>query len=80
MSKLTRRMAGLALAASASVGLVTAGAGSAQAASGSYIATYRYLDECRSTGAMYVHYAGASTYHCTGNGAVGFSLYVEYWA
>ncbi|MFE5325563.1 hypothetical protein ACFRCG_04005 [Embleya sp. NPDC056575] len=57
-----------------------AGAGSARAAGGSYIATYRYLSECQNTGAMYVHYAGASTYHCTGNGAVGFSLYVEYWA
>ncbi|MEW2490338.1 hypothetical protein [Streptomyces sp. NPDC048411] len=77
---MTRRIAGLALAATASVGLATAVASPAQAASGTYIATYRFLSDCQNTGAMYVHYDGASSYSCTGNYAVGYSLYVQYSA
>jgi hypothetical protein len=80
MSKVKQRMAGVALAVTASVGIAAGVAGPAAAASGSYIATYQYLYQCQNTGAMYVHYDGASYYNCYGNGAVGFSLYVTWEA
>ncbi|MFG2872122.1 hypothetical protein [Streptomyces sp. NPDC048338] len=79
MAKTARRTAGLvAVTAAAALGLGAAVASPAQAAASDYVASYRYLSDCQRTGAMYVHYNGAHSYYCSGNYAVGYSLYVQY--
>ncbi|WP_439678587.1 hypothetical protein [Embleya sp. MST-111070] len=80
MSSLKRRTAGLLLTATAALGVVSAAASPAQAGGGVYVATYRYLYECQNEGNLYMHYMGATSYSCPGNGANGFSLYVYYAA
>ncbi|MGC4937156.1 hypothetical protein [Kribbella sp. DT2] len=68
----------MTLAATASAGLMTSAAGTAQAAEWTYIAAYRYLQDCKDTGNQYVHHLIASTYKCTGTYATGYSLFIKY--
>lgn len=79
MSKMKQRMAGLALAATASVGVTALSGSSAHAVDGQYITTYRYQYQCDEIGLDYVHYDGATSWSC--NLTVdGYALYVVWLA
>lgn len=80
MGNTRRRIAGAAVAAAASLGMLAAGAGQAQAASWQYVGNYPQLPTCQNIGKQYVHYGTASNWKCTGTYATGYSLYVIYSA
>ena len=79
MSKMKQRIAGLTLAATASIGMATIAAGPAHADDGQYVATYQYLYQCEYVGAEYVHYDGATSYNCYLS-VDGYNLFVVWSA
>lgn len=79
MSKMKQRIAGLALAATASAGVTALAVEPAHAADGQYITTYQYRSQCDEIGLDYVHYDGATSWSC--NLTVdGYALYVVWQA